>query len=860
MRPTLSSSTAEVQRCVYCAFQARKFAIQIQRFRTSARQAALEKPLIRKLIPGRGRPGRSQRQARDRDGTPIRGHAPAAGVNAHMAASLGFLRLQYEDYPRALKRALEVMREELSNAPFMQAVAEERQESVEAVFKQEWRKFTMPFTTDFGAPRPTSGKDDAHRTRLNSIRADLKQTWERGKTKALKLRIKFLFCDSVLGARFSSENVRVQKALADIRYPSEWYPTTRQLQRVVHLHVGPTNSGKTYQALKRLEEAQETSVYAGPLRLLAHEVYSRMNAKGISTILITGDDKRFPEGHAVGDKVRVNACTVEMLSVNSTFEVCVVDEIQMLGDPDRGWAWTQAVFGVRARELHLCGEERAVPLIEQMCALTGEKLHIHRYERLSPLKMDEKALGGDLKRLQKGDCVISFSVMGIHALRKLIEKQTGKKVATVYGSLPPETRAQQAKLFNDPDNDYDYLVASDAVGMGLNLAIKRVVFETTIKFNGMRDVPLDVPSIKQIAGRAGRYRTAHQANQRAIADQNLDTSNDETTTVRPQGPSVGLVTTLEDIDFPVVQSALESQSPPITTAGIEPPVQIVERFATYFPPNTPLSFILSKLHELCTVGKRFHLCNNKDQLYLADLIDPIKNLTIADRFLICQAPTFRDPANVLDKLLPAFARIIADQADGRLTEIRELPLEVLDSDAKPTKAYLAQLETLHKSLVLYLWLAYRFAGVFSTRELAVHAKELTEAKIEQVLEDMSFDARNQIVHDRQQKQLVEQMAHAAVRENRDEHQDPADTVALVTELNVNDGQDESGESITLPEEVVLGDGEVDNAAEDLPDRLDFFEKTRSHSTQHEVRLMQGEVSIADVHIDQHLESGKMMML
>jgi ATP-dependent RNA helicase SUPV3L1/SUV3 len=111
-----------------------------------------------------------------------------------------------------------------------------------------------------------------------------------------------------------------------------------------------------------------------------------------------------------------------------------------------------------------------VPLIRELCALVGDKLVVHEYERLSPLRAMNRSLAGNLaKNLQKGDCVVSFSVLGIHALRRTIEEQTGKKCAIVYGSLPPETRAQQARLFNDPDNDYDFLVASNAIGMGLNL-------------------------------------------------------------------------------------------------------------------------------------------------------------------------------------------------------------------------------------------------------------------------------------------------------------------------------------------------------------------------------------------------------
>jgi ATP-dependent RNA helicase SUPV3L1/SUV3 len=159
-----------------------------------------------------------------------------------------------------------------------------------------------------------------------------------------------------------------------------------------------------------------------------------------------------------------------MAPLGGEIDVAVIDEIQMIsdGENDRGHAWTAALLGIPAKEVHLCGEERAVPLIQDIAAWLGEELIIHRYERLSPLKVMHTPLSS-LHDLQKGDCIVAFSVQEIHVLRKQIEKQTGKRVAIVYGTLPPETRAQQARLFNDPNNDYDFLVASDAVGMGLNL-------------------------------------------------------------------------------------------------------------------------------------------------------------------------------------------------------------------------------------------------------------------------------------------------------------------------------------------------------------------------------------------------------
>lgn len=266
-----------------------------------------------------------------------------------------------------------------------------------------------------------------------------------------------------LTAKYETPNLEEQKKVADLRYPAEWYPHARAKRRTIHLHVGPTNSGKTYRALKRLEEAQR-GFYAGPLRLLAQEVYSRFTSEGISCGLVTGDEVRIPD-----TSPRILSNTVEMVNLSQEFEVGVIDEIQMIADPDRGWAWTRAFMGTRVQELHVCGETRAVPLIKELVTLTGDDLKIHRYERLNPLKAESTSLGNDFKKLRKGDCVVSFSRLGIHALKNQIEKVTGKRAAIIYGGLPAEIRTQQANLFNDPYNDYDFLVASDAIGMGLNL-------------------------------------------------------------------------------------------------------------------------------------------------------------------------------------------------------------------------------------------------------------------------------------------------------------------------------------------------------------------------------------------------------
>ena len=291
-------------------------------------------------------------------------------------------------------------------------------------------------------------------------------------------------------------------AAVDFTRIADIFPLARMTRRKLILHVGPTNSGKTYTALRTLAAAR-IGAYGGPLRLLAHEIFERLNTGQIVPLgaeatdnyevdetsnldvqapgtpravlkhgnslfarpcsLITGDERRLVED------ATLYSCTVEMLSLEKRYDVVVIDEIQMIADSQRGPAWTAAVLGCAAEELHLCGEERAVPIIEALAKTTGDELIINRYQRLSPLVVAPRSLERDLTRIRRGDCVVTFSRSNIFNLKKEIEEKTGLRCAVVYGRLPPEIRAEQAALFNNPNNRIDVLVASDAIGMGLNL-------------------------------------------------------------------------------------------------------------------------------------------------------------------------------------------------------------------------------------------------------------------------------------------------------------------------------------------------------------------------------------------------------
>ncbi|KAL2148124.1 hypothetical protein VTH82DRAFT_2013, partial [Thermothelomyces myriococcoides] len=552
----------------------------------------------------------------------------------------------------------------------------------------------------------------------NPLFWNLRNAFIRSDNTGLARELRYAFQTFLMRSRFPKAVNELHTALADLRFPYEWYPATRMMQRTVHLHVGPTNSGKTYNALKALENSR-TGIYAGPLRLLAHETWSRFQAKKKPCALVTGEELRIPDD----TDTWFHSCTVEMTPLNAKVDVAVIDEIQMIANDERGWAWTQAFLGVQAKEVHLCGEERVVPLIQDLCARIGEPCIVHRYERLNGLEVMDKSMKSKFSNLQKGDAVVAFSKVNIHQLKAGIEKATGRRCAIVYGSLPPETRANQAALFNDPNNDYDFLVASDAIGMGLNLEIKRVIFESSFKFDGSVFRPLTISEIRQIGGRAGRYRTA-------VREMTGDTGK----------PPPGLVSTLDDEDLPMIADAFETEAPPIPTAGIFPPPSVIERFHSYFPPRTPVSFVLARLREISRLSPRFHMCDFSDALQIADIIHPY-DLSVSDRCVFLHVPVNLRDAKQIDALR-AFAKCVAELGSGRLLDFDVIDLEVLD-EVRPTEhseqvKYLHRLESLHQTITMYLWLSYRYQGVFQSQGLAFKVKEMVEEKIADHLEKLSF--------------------------------------------------------------------------------------------------------------------------
>ena len=267
----------------------------------------------------------------------------------------------------------------------------------------------------------------------------------------------------------------------------------RSLARRITVVIGPTNSGKSHYALDRLAAADSGAALA-PLRLLALEFQEALAARGVAASLLTGEERDIVPG------ARHVACTVEMADTNGIIDVAVVDEAQMLADPDRGAAWTAAIMGVPAREVVVLGAPDCLPLVRRIAELCDEPVEVVRLERKNPLHVAADAVG--LSAITDADAVVAFSRRDIFILREQLMAR-GRRVAVIYGNLGPEVRRAESRRFQE--GEAPVLVATDAIGMGLNLPIRRVVFSTLMKWDGQQERSLTPAEVRQIGGRAGRY-------------------------------------------------------------------------------------------------------------------------------------------------------------------------------------------------------------------------------------------------------------------------------------------------------------------------------------------------------------------
>ena len=272
------------------------------------------------------------------------------------------------------------------------------------------------------------------------------------------------------------------------------YPARRLTRRWTAL-LGPTNSGKTHRSIEAMAAA-EHGIYLSPLRLMALENQERIESMGVPCSLVTGEEEIIREG------ATHFCCTVEEFARfrHQHWDVVVVDEVQMMADPQRGWAWVDALVSAHTPQLMMTGPALIEPSLRTLCDLCEDKLVVQRTKRLSPVEVARHAT--TLERLEPGSLLVAFSRKLVLELKGMLES-AGKSVSVVYGALSPEVRREQARRFRE--GEADIMVATDAVGMGLNLPAHTLCFYTDEKFDGIQNRQLNVQEVKQIGGRAGRF-------------------------------------------------------------------------------------------------------------------------------------------------------------------------------------------------------------------------------------------------------------------------------------------------------------------------------------------------------------------
>lgn len=305
--------------------------------------------------------------------------------------------------------------------------------------------------------------------------------------------------------------------------------------------LGPTNSGKTHEAMEALK-ASSSGIYLAPLRLLALENFERLQSAGLKARLETGEESL----GAPRESATHYAMTVEKCPFEREFDVAVIDEVQMLADSDRGAAWTAAILGIKAKKIYLLGSAASKEVLMRLASLSKERISFVFKERLSPLKIETKPVRS-AKDLLPGDALITFSRDGVLRTKQLL-RNSGLKASVIYGGLSPEVRRAETERFRLGETDV--VIATDAIGMGLNLPIRRVIFLETQKYNGEEVVDLTHSQFLQIAGRAGRYAL----------------SNGVVT------GETGLAAVIGQGDVPYLQKALskDMQSLPLTSLVAEP--------------------------------------------------------------------------------------------------------------------------------------------------------------------------------------------------------------------------------------------------------------------------------------------------
>jgi ATP-dependent RNA helicase SUPV3L1/SUV3 len=463
------------------------------------------------------------------------------------------------------------------------------------------------------------------------------------------------------------------------------FPMAREMRRKLTLHIGPTNSGKTYTAMQKLQSA-DTGYYLAPLRLLALEGYENLKEKGIDSSLITGEEQ------ILDDEATHISSTIEMMNYEVDVDVCVIDEVQMIDDRDRGWAWANAIIGAPAKEVIMTGSVNAKEAIIALSEYLGEELEIVEFERKTPLTLLQTAT--ELKDVEEGTAIIAFSRKDVLRLKQNFSAYFS--VSVVYGNLSPEVRREEARRFRSGETQI--LVATDAIAMGMNLPIKTILFSKAEKFDGITQRKLLPSEVHQISGRAGRYGLNEEGFVGALSEDVLRVvKKNFYRAAKEISIPFKVMANLEHIKL--VSSILEENS--------------LYEILTFFVKNMEFN-------------GPFYASSLDDMLQASEIIDRY-DLDIATKYHLACAPlTLKSPY-----IIEAFESYLHALEAGE--EVHYRP-QALQGTHAQTADELLRAEDMVKEISLYLWLCYRFSEQFVDEMKARQHRGVINRYIEETLQ------------------------------------------------------------------------------------------------------------------------------
>ena len=490
---------------------------------------------------------------------------------------------------------------------------------------------------------------------------------------------------------------RTKESINLAEYPASFETARKMARRFIAL-LGPTNSGKTHKAMEALAAA-DSGVYLAPLRLLALENYERLqnvvreDGEPLAVSLVTGEERRLAEN------ATHIASTVEMLDTRTRVEVAVIDEIQMLADRDRGAAWTAAVCGAPASVVYLVGAPEARRAIEALAERLECPLEVHVLKRKAPLSMEPSAVR-KIRNLRRGDAVIAFSRRNVLMWRDMITEM-GLSVATVYGNLSPEVRRAQAERFRE--GQADIVVGTDAIAMGLNMPIQRIVMTTAVKYNGYEEEEISAALAKQIAGRAGRYGVHEE----------------------------GFVAGYDDDTHEIMRSLMKEKIPPVKASGfaVAPSIEQLHRISSVTGETSLVKLLKRFVHNIDVPDGFFYPRITEEQNERAEWLDTL-DLSVAEKFTMSLVPiSTRVPT--LESAWTHWAQSLARKKVCKLqVQEQELFWQNLQEVEDTCRMYSA-----------YAWLGYRMPEYFPSIELAQQLAREASERVDTLLQQQNAAAR-----------------------------------------------------------------------------------------------------------------------